>query len=441
MVNRKSLFLCPSILKFLNFFCSTLILLLSAVSPYAQETEKQIAKQSKQDPIELKAVLSLESAHLVNANSAQQASEQRAVLVLPLSLDTQDFLSVNAGTIELQGMMIKEDPTLSAGRPLLNDYHAYSNLRAEDRIQLFEMYWEKTWPISKGFGRGTTRIGKIDANDHFAVSDHESYLLNGASGYSPSIFALPSYPDSAWHLSHEQDFKSLVIKLGIFDGGSTSLEGTPTGKSFGLSPSAQRGELFYIVESTIFWGSKKHVDRQVSMNETLETEILTSVQQDRDFEMRAPFHLSLGLWKTQAKVVEFNDQPKDSYGVYLVGDFKLAHWQKYGDFGIGFQMAHSPDFHPLHASLAMIWDQIGSPLAWASQKPSLSLGFSYLNNSDEITYSQAIASREEELVELTFALPLSDSLLINLSWMTLMGEHLPQGIAHLVVSRLTIGAL
>ena len=392
------LYLFPSFI--LNiFFCSPHI--------FAEKTN---------DPFDLKAILSMESAFLLNANTPGPKYEQRAVLILPLILETKDL-----GSMNLQGMIIKEDTDLNNGIPLINDYHAYSNLRAENRVQLFEIYWEKSWYSFASLGKSTTRFGKIDANDHFAVSDHESFLLNGASGFSPSIFGLPSYPDSAWHLSHKQEIKNVELKFGIFDGGSTSLDGTSTGQAFALSPSAQRGELFYIFETTI-----------ASLN---------SVQQDRDFEMRSPFHLSLGLWKHQAKVVQLKRSKLPSYGVYMVGDMELHKLGKYGELGLGFQLAHSPHYHPWHASLALIWEQISKPMAWANQSPSISIGLSYLSISDQISANLSTTSRNENFMECTLALPLSDSLLVNMSWMSIQGQHLTQDLVHLVLSRLTIGAI
>lgn len=404
--------------------------------------------ESVGDPFDLKAILSMESAFLLNATPTVPQSEQRAVLILPMNIESKELFSRDFGGLNLQGMMIKEDSDLNNGVPLINDYHAYSNLRAEDRVQLFEVYWEKYWYAFASLGKSTTRLGKIDANDHFAVSDHESFLLNGASGFSPSIFGLPSYPDSAWHLSHEQAIENVELKIAIFDGGSTSLDGTSTGKRFTLSPSAQRGELFYIFETTIFFGNEQSPSVQSTNPEIntgnkspKKTATLNSVQQDRDFEMRSPFHLSLGLWKHQAKVVQVKQTKLPSYGIYMVGDIELYKLGSYGELGLGFQLAHSPHYHPWHASLAVIWERIVKPIAWANQSPSLSMGLSYLSISDQMSSNLSTNSRNESFVECTLALPLSDSLLFNVSWMSIQGQHLNQNLTHLLLSRLTIGAI
>ena len=73
-----------------------------------------------------------------------------------------------------------------------------------------------------------------------------------------------------------------------------------------------------------------------------------------------------------------------SYGIYMVGDLELHKLKNYGELGPGFQLSHSPHYHPWHASVALIWERIVKPLAWANQSPSLSMGLSYLYfRSDE----------------------------------------------------------
>ena len=133
-------------------------------------------------------------------------------------------------------------------------------------------------------------------------------MLNGASGFSPSIFGLPSYPDSAWHLSHEQAIENVELKFAIFDGGSTSLDGTSTGERFSLSPSAQRGELFFIFETTIFLGNelspsvqRTNPEPNTGNKSPKKTAALNSRFSKIETLRCAHLHISLGLWKHQAK--------------------------------------------------------------------------------------------------------------------------------------------
>ena len=70
--------------------------------------------------------------------------------------------------------------------------------------------------------------------------------------------------------------------------------------------------------------------------------------------MRSPLHLSIGVWKHQARVIKLKQKEEASYGLYMVGDLELVQLKKYGERVIGFQLAHSPHYHPWHASIAMI---------------------------------------------------------------------------------------
>jgi len=399
-----------------------LLFLVSLVSNSA------IAQVDEKDPLQLQAVLSAEYVRLLNPPSGSPHDEQRMVLILPLKLDSKDLIKADLGEIYFQGMFIKEDPQLMSGRPLLNDYHAYSNMRAEDRTQVFELFWSQSWEQT------TARVGKIDANDHFAVSEHESHLVNGAAGYSPSIFGLPSYPDSAWSVSVEYQLPKVDLSIGIFDGGSTSLDGTPTGSQMGFSPSVMKGGLFYIAQASF------HIGNQ-SPTKVKSDYLTTSVQQDRDFDARAPVHFTIGAWHHQGEVVELEGEKLTSSGLYLTGDLDLATFYSKSELGIGFQVAMSPHYHPLHASLAMTWSEFAPKIAWAQHGPSLAIGISYLKLGDELIDQSKTPLSAEQLFEATLELPLSASLLFNISWLGLTGAHIPTPLANLLLCRVSIGAL
>lgn len=348
------------------------------------------------------------------------------VVSVPVALDLKTLTGRALGALNAQGLIIKE--ATGARGVLLNDAHAYSNLRAEDRAQLFELYWERSWSAL------TARLGKLDANDHFAVSEHESLLINGASGYSPSIFGMPSYPDSAWSAQLAYQSPRLDLSVAVFDGGSTTIDPTPTGARLWLSPSAYQGGLFYVAQVTSHLGAL-----QGERDE--EGAVLLSPQQDRDFSARAPLQLTLGAWTHQGEVYP---QAKPiapglpSWGLYLTGDYTLASLARGGEVGLGFQGAMTPHYHPLHLSGALTWTELTRPLGWAQTGPSLAFGLSYLALSEERT--ELDLSDHERLIELTVNLPLSPSLATSLSWITLSGSRLDGGVAHLVVARLLLGS-
>ena len=55
------------------------------------------------DPFDLKAILSMESAFLLNANNNDPQSEKKAVLILPLSIESSELFPKDFGTLNLQG--------------------------------------------------------------------------------------------------------------------------------------------------------------------------------------------------------------------------------------------------------------------------------------------------------------------------------------------------
>ena len=413
-------------------------------TPQIKEKEKTLLTVT--NPIDLSATVSMESAHQLFSDSANQ-KEQRLMVALPLELKLKEVIGRDWGEVYAQGIFIKEDSAVLNGQSMINDYHVYSNLKAEDRVQLFEVYWSKTW------AQTTLRLGKLDANDHFAVSEHESALINGAAGYSPSIFGMPSYPDSAWSIQFAQEFQRIELSIAVFDGGSTTLSPTPTGAHFGFSKGVSSGDLFYIAQITA------HLGQFEEMTDNEITKLLTS-QQDRDLKTKSPFHVTLGIWTHRGDVVPtFGDEitvneqdhlelgeeqiplGEPSSGIFLTSDLKLMSLARGGELGLGVQMAVSSYYHPLHLSAALTWSEIFSPIAWSEQGLSLALGFSHLTITNHLIHLNDQRGNNENLFELTTCLPLTPSLLTSLSWVTLHGQHLEEDFSHLLVVRVLLGIL
>ena len=392
------------------------------------------ATEPKTDPFDLKATLTLEDARKLSAHppldtqKQHPSSEQRLVIALPLSFDFSSLVDLSLGEINLLGLVIKESSQFMNGNPLVEDFHAYSNLRAEDRVEMFELYWSKNW------GTHTVRIGKLDANDHFAVSEHEAMLINGAAGFSPSILGMPSYPDSAWSVQATEHLNRFDLSLAVFDGASTTLRPTPTGARFWWSDEVRSGGVFYIGQVSAHLGP---LDSITSVGEIKEGKEVTSFQQDRDFEARSPLHITLGAWTHRGEIVLVKGEPKSASGIFLTSDFKLMQTSKGGELGLGAQLALTSYLVPLHASLAITLSEITQPIAWAQSGLSFALGGSYIRLSEQSGGKMSESS--ESLVEATFAAPLSPSLKASVSLVFINGEHLNSESVKLIVSRLTLG--
>lgn len=402
--------------------CALTLLLLTALLL----NSKRVYAEGE-DVVEVNATISMEGARRLSAPAFTPHSEGRVVVSVPVEFDLKRLTGLELGELSAQGLIIEEVAGARGG--LLNDAHAYSNLRAEDRVELFELFWERSWSAL------TARLGKLDANDHFAVSEHESLLINGASGYSPSIFGMPSYPDSAWSAQLVYQTPRLELSAGVFDGGSTSLKPTPTGARLWLSPQAYQGELFWVAQVT------SHLGALQSEEEVGASEALLSPQQDRGFIARAPVHLTIGAWTHRGEVYPqaYPSEPGlPSWGLYLTGDLSLFSLPGDGELGLGLQAAMSPHYHPYHLSVALTGSELIRPIGWAKRGPSVALGASILALSGELTALEF--HQREQLVELTMNLPLSRSLATSLSWVTVSGAHISGEVAHLLVGRLLLGA-
>jgi carbohydrate-selective porin OprB len=72
-----------------------------------------------------------------------------------------------------------------------NVAQGYSNIDGVSRTTVYE-----SWAQQVLFGdRLRIKIGKVDANTEFAVVQTSADFLNSSMGYSPTINALPSYPE------------------------------------------------------------------------------------------------------------------------------------------------------------------------------------------------------------------------------------------------------
>ncbi len=380
------------------------------------------------------ALLTTEGAALLTPPRAPGApsAELRHLAQLSVAVDLKGA-TLDLGRVVAQGLGVREDRDVQGGNPALGDLHAYSNMRAEDRLELFELFWERA------LGPALVRVWKVDANDHFAVSEHEAHLINGAAGYSPSVFGMPSYPDSAW--CAQAGFTSTRVDglAGVFDGGATELSPTPTGARLWLSPAAGRGGLFYAAQLTLHLGAL-HTQEELAPNERA-----APTQSDRGFQARAPYHVTAGAWAHRGRVTPNPAAPDDparglpSWGVYATSDFTLGALRG-GEVGLGLQGALSPAYHPLHLSAALTWDDALAPLAGAPAGLSLALGLSHLSVADALAESLGVGATEEELAELTATLPVREWLTVSLSAVYLRGAHLGAGgEAAALVGRVTVG--
>lgn len=77
------------------------------------------------------------------------------------------------------------------GGDYVGDAQGFSNIDAPPRTYLYELWFQQELMNHKIRIKG----GKIDANSEFAVVPAAADFLNSSMGYSPTIMALPTYPE------------------------------------------------------------------------------------------------------------------------------------------------------------------------------------------------------------------------------------------------------
>jgi porin len=72
----------------------------------------------------------------------------------------------------------------------LGDFQGFSNIDAEARNDIFELWFQQTLLGDKI----RLKAGKTDANSEFAFAENAADFLNSSMGYSPTIVDFPTYP-------------------------------------------------------------------------------------------------------------------------------------------------------------------------------------------------------------------------------------------------------
>ena len=130
----------------------------------------------------------------------------------------------------------------------VGDLQGYSNIDADGRTQLSELWYEQT--LFEGVLR--LKLGKIDANSEFAFVDHGGEFLNSSFGFSPTILGITSYPDPAGGLVvFVQPCEFLYAGFGVFDGAAQ--EGITTGSRGIKTLFGDPADLFLIGEIGVTW--------------------------------------------------------------------------------------------------------------------------------------------------------------------------------------------
>ena len=185
--------------------------------------------------------------HSVNFQGGENTngSTFRHLFDFNLTFQLDEILSSeNAGIIFLD-FQTQEGPD---GSEDTGDLQAYSNIDENDFTALYELYYElEVIPEVLRL-----KVGKVDANSEFAYVDFGGDFIHSSPGFSPTIFTLPTYPDSAMSVNlFYTPNDHVYYSFGYYDG--SAVEGVKTGRrgpsTFFKSP----GDSFHIHELGVKW--------------------------------------------------------------------------------------------------------------------------------------------------------------------------------------------
>ena len=161
-----------------------------------------------------------------------------------LAVETEPMLKWKGGTFFLNFQNQNGDRAAHD----VGSVQGVSNIEADGRTQVSEVWFEQEFlhgdPRSNSL---RLKVGKIDANTEFALPRYGVHFLNSSFEYSPTIVAMPTYPDPAFGLiaGLMQD-PFFDVQAGIFDG--SVVEGVPTGSRGPKTLFGSPSDLFLIAE-------------------------------------------------------------------------------------------------------------------------------------------------------------------------------------------------
>lgn len=168
----------------------------------------------------------------------------RHLFDLNVSLLSRPLLGYDGGTLFLD-FQTKEGQD---GSEEVRDFQAFSNLDAPDFTALYELWYEQVLLDA----RLRVKVGKVDANSEFAFADFGGEFLNSSTGFSPTILALPTYPNPAMSINaFVEPVEAFYAGLGVYDGAAQ--EGSALGRRGPSTFLGDPSDLFLIGEAGLRW--------------------------------------------------------------------------------------------------------------------------------------------------------------------------------------------
>lgn len=161
-----------------------------------------------------------------------------------MTLDFERLIGHKGGTFFVN-FQTRNGPS---GSEEAGDIQALDNIDADVRTQISELWFEQ-----KFFEELIrVKIGKVDANSEFGYVETAGDFLNTSFGMTPTLFAMPTYPDPAMSVNlFVQPCEWFYIGFGLYDGAGQ--EGVRTGRRGPRTFFASPSDYFMIAEAGARW--------------------------------------------------------------------------------------------------------------------------------------------------------------------------------------------
>lgn len=228
----------------------------------------------------------------VLSGGVREGSDFRFLLDLNLTFDLGVLAGLEGGSVFADFQTGNE--TVASGDS--GAFQAISNIAIGGSMTQLSQLWYEQW---LGDELVRVKLGKIDANTEFAFIGAAGGFINASAGFSPAIFALPTYPNpSTAVVAFVYPDDSVYLGAGLFDG-ANAVDGVATGSR---GPATMFGD---DLSDDLFWIAEAGV--------TL-----------REAGPLSATRVAIGGWWHTGEFARFDGGADDGTGgVYLVGETRL----------------------------------------------------------------------------------------------------------------------
>lgn len=230
-----------------------------------------------------------------------QKASFRNILTIEAEADLDRLAGVQGGSTYIQFLSVNAE---SGGSGDAGDFQGYSNIESAHSLDvIYELWYEQRLFNDKL----RIKAGKIDANSEFSFVGAAGNFANSSAGFSPTVFAFPSYPDPATAVTvfgtvFDRDGVRVGLGYGLFDG-AAAVDGVRTGTRGPSSFFSDKisDDCFHIGQLNVSW------DRAG------EEPLLMSIGR-----------VSAGVWHHTGEFERFDSGTEDSSGgFFATGEVRL----------------------------------------------------------------------------------------------------------------------